>query len=213
MPVRRIPPSYRSITGRLAGLKSVGPAHYESALERDFLITLEADPDVLSYEIQPLRLSYQDAQGRARTYTPDVLVTRRGGLVDLCEVKYVADIRDLRAEHRDRWVAAWRHAQEQGWRFRMITEHHARTPRTRNWLFLSTYRGMTFPPALITELLEVVGSQGPLTLSEWLASCPGDDRLPAMWHLLCTGQVDVDLDQPLSLSSVARLVTHEDTHA
>ena len=51
MPVRRIPPSRRAITGRLAAHKSVGAAHYESSLERDFLITLEVDTDVLSLSL------------------------------------------------------------------------------------------------------------------------------------------------------------------
>ena len=203
MPVRRIPPSRRSITGRLAALKNIGPAHYESALERDFLITLEADPAVVSYEIQSLQLQYRDLTGRARRYTPDVFVVRRGGVRELCEVKYASDIQRLRTEHRERWLAAYRHCQEQGWRFLMITEHHARTARTRNWLFLSGFRVLTFPVGLLNALLAALADGGPMTVAEWVtrADRPQPEVLPALWHLMCSGRVKVNMNEPLSLDS------------
>jgi TnsA endonuclease N terminal len=203
MPVRRIPPSYRSITGRLAAHKNIGPAHYESPLERDYLITLEADPAVVAYETQPIRLQYRDATGRVRPYTPDVLVDRRGGVRELCEVKYVADIRKLRAEHRERWLAAYRHSQEQGWRFLLITEQHARTARTRNWMFLSGFRVMSFPVGVLDNLVAVLADGGPMSVADWIKQSmhPRAEVLPAVWHLLCTGRVAVDMNQLLSLNS------------
>ena len=212
MPVRRIPPSRRSITGRLAGLKNVGPAQYESALERDFLISLEADAAVMSYEIQPLSLQYRDSTGRGRTYTPDVLVVRKGQIWELCEVKYAADIQKLRAEHRERWLAAHRHCQESGWRFLLITEHHARTIRTRNWLFLSGFRVLSFPAGLLNGLVERVVRGGPMSVADWAAQSGVSQAevLPALWHLLCTGRVVVAMDEPLSLRSEVQVEVGHD---
>jgi TnsA endonuclease N terminal len=215
MPVRRIPPSRRAITGRLAALKAIGPAHYESALERDYLITLEADPTVLAYEIQPVRLGYRDITGQARRYTPDVLVFRQGDVVELVEVKYVADIQALRVEHRERWVMAAHYAREQGWHFRLITERHARTPRARNWLFLSAFRVMAPSPDLLTRLQGVLAVSGPVPISVWLSQLeePAAEVLPFVWHLLCLGQVTVNLDQPLSLETTVSLLPAEVTRA
>ncbi|WP_412026642.1 TnsA endonuclease N-terminal domain-containing protein [Deinococcus yunweiensis] len=214
MPVRKIPPSRRAITGRLTALKSSGPADYESALERDFLITLEADPDVVSYEVQPMRLTYWDSGGRERHYTPDVLVSRRNDVTELCEVKYTTDIQELRAQHRERWIAAHQHAQQRGWRFRLITEHHARTDRTRNWLFLSAFRLLNAHPAHLSPLLTSAQAHGPLSIAAWLEHHPEPpgELLPFVWHLVCTGEVTVDLDRPLSLATVVHAPV-EETHA
>jgi len=203
MPVRRIPPSRRAITGRLAAQKSIGHAHYESALERDFLITLEADPNVEAYETQPLTLHYLDSLGHKRKYTPDVLVFRAWGVTELCEVKYLSDIQALRLQHKERWVSAFHHAKVEGWRFRLITEHHARTVRTRNWLFLSTYRVMDFSQLHLEHLQSSLTVSGSVSIADWLEQHPqpNAELLPAVWHLLCLGRVGVDLDQPLSLDS------------
>jgi len=47
---------------------------FESSLERDFLLLLDFDPEVVLYEEQPVTINYHDDQGRRRRYTPDVLV-------------------------------------------------------------------------------------------------------------------------------------------
>lgn len=47
---------------------------FESTLERDFLIRLEVDPNVLAVESQPFTIEYVD-NGKKRVYTPDFLVT------------------------------------------------------------------------------------------------------------------------------------------
>lgn len=203
MPVRTIPPSYRAITGRLAAAKSVGPAHFESALERDYLMTLEADPSVVSYEIQPLRLDYRDALGHKRHYTLDVLV-KRENCTELCEVKYVADIKALRHEHRERWLVAYHYALERGWAFRLITEYHARHPRMHNWLFLSPYRICNLREPVRRELTGVVADHTSLTIREWLSLLPEPltEWLEGIWHLIATGKVIVDMNTPLSLDSL-----------
>lgn len=203
MPVRRIPPSRRAITGRLAAHKSVGAAHYESSLERDFLITLEVDIDVLSYETQPVRLNYLDQKGHKRHYTPDVLVKRRNR-TELCEVKYVRDVQALRHLHKERWLVAHRYAKEKGWVFRLITEHHARHPRSRNWLFLSPFRVQFCPAEDLALLIQAVQGTASLTVREWLSRLPEPQEqwVGYIWHLLATGRAVADLTVPLTLDSL-----------
>lgn len=203
MPVRRIPPSRRAITGRLAASKSVGFAHYESALERDFLITLEVDVTVQSFEVQPLRLDYVDSNGHKRHYTPDVLVKRQH-ITELCEVKYASDIQALRAVHKERWLVAHRYAVERGWAFRLITEYHARHPRSRNWLFLSPFRTLVFPAEKLSMAQGVLGASASITVRDWLARLPepSADWLGVIWHLVATEQVLTDLRLPLTLDAV-----------
>jgi hypothetical protein len=140
MPVRKIPKNYRSLTGLVATMKRAGPgvrggmAGFESSLERDLLILLDFDPAVLSYEEQPVRIDYRDAQGHARHYTPDVLVTWRcdGVPSHLVEVKYRADLKTDRRALKPAFRAAHGHARERGWTFRLLTEVEIRTPYLRN---------------------------------------------------------------------------------
>ncbi len=50
MPVRRIPPNARSVTGHFPNQKRGGMAHFESTLEFGLFVPLEFDPEVRSFE-------------------------------------------------------------------------------------------------------------------------------------------------------------------
>jgi hypothetical protein len=69
---RTIPPSHRSITGSLPTRYPPRQLHYESKLERDFLILLEIDPGIETVVTQPITIDLV-VDGRRRRYTPDVL--------------------------------------------------------------------------------------------------------------------------------------------
>ena len=106
-----------------------------SSLERDFLLLLDFDRDVEFYEEQPVKIVYHDAQGRRRTYTPDVLVRYRTDRLQarhtkplLCEVKYREELRQHWAAYRPKFRAAGRYARQHGWRFRLVTDRDVRTP-------------------------------------------------------------------------------------
>jgi len=49
---------------------------YESTIERDFVFFLKFDPTVVTYQAQPMIISWTDAEGNTHTYTPDFLVVR-----------------------------------------------------------------------------------------------------------------------------------------
>src|SRR5215510_4434772 len=163
MPVRTIPKNYRSLTGLIPNTRTQSMTAFESTLERDFLLLLDFDPDVEFYEEQPLTITYYDETGQRRTYTPDVLVRYRPACVEvgrsklhLCEVKYRDDLRQHWTEYRPKFRAAQRYARQQGWRFRVVTERHVRTPYLDNVKFLGSYRVMHVDNAHQAQLLRLL---------------------------------------------------------
>jgi hypothetical protein len=64
MPVRKIPKNYRGVTGLVASELNAKQTAFESTLERDFMLLVEFDPNVLSYEEQPVRIDYLSADGQ-----------------------------------------------------------------------------------------------------------------------------------------------------
>ena len=63
----------KKIIGKFPSLKLGRLIWWESQIERDYIYLLEFDPAVISYEEQPIRISYH-LNGKERHYTPDFLV-------------------------------------------------------------------------------------------------------------------------------------------
>ena len=217
MPVRIIPKNYRSLTGLIPNTRTQSMTAFESSLERDFLLLLDFDPDVEFYEEQPVKITYHDESGRRRIYTPDVLVRYRIDHLQashtqphLCEVKYRDDLRQYWAEYRPKFRAAHRYARQQGWRFRVVTERHVRTPYLANVKFLRSYQAMPPNELYRTRLLSAVSALGETEPTRLLTTMSQDrwqqaQMLPMLWQLIATRQVDTDLSQPLTMQSRIRL--------
>ncbi len=213
MPVRMVPKNYRSLTGLVPNSRTQSMTAFESSLERDFLLLLDFDPDIEFFEEQPVKIVYYDANGRRRTYTPDVLVRYRNDAPQtrhtkplLCEVKYRDDLHQHWAEYRPKFQAAGRYARQQGWRFRVVTERHVRTPYLENVQFLRPYRTLPINDSYRTQLLSTLATLEAADPASLLAAvCP--DRwqqaqlLPLLWQLVATRQIGTDLDQPLTMQS------------
>ena len=75
----------KKVIGKFASLKMKRVIWWESQLERDYIYLLEFDPDVASYDEQPLRIEYY-LNGKKHRYTPDFLV-RKGNKRIIVEVK------------------------------------------------------------------------------------------------------------------------------
>src|SRR5919109_3163101 len=177
MPVRIIPKNSRSLTGLVLNTRTQSMAVFESSLERDFLLLLDFDLDVECYEEQPVKIVYHDANGRRRTYTPDVLVRYRTDRLQarhtkplLCEVKYRDDLRQHWAEYRPKFRAAARYARQQGWRFRLVTERSIRTPYLDNVKFLRSYQAMAINASSRTWLLNTLVALGETTPARLLTA-------------------------------------------
>jgi hypothetical protein len=217
MPVRKIPTNRRSMTGLVASRKNDRMTGFESSLERDFLLLLDFDPAVARYEEQPVRIEYVDAEGRRRTYTPDVLVYYHddpAASADarplLCEVKYREDLFANWKEYKPKIRAGRAHARGRGWRFEIVTEREVRTPYLQNVKFLRPYRRIETnreDTALLLDTLLKAGDADP----ESLLSAVHHDRtrraelLPTLWRLLADGHITADLGQPLTMRTRIRV--------
>lgn len=206
MPVRKIPKNHISVTGRHATHKSIGQADFESPLERDYLILLDFDPQVKSYEVQPVVVP---VQGVSKGYVPDVLVHFHPDAAgvsresELTEIKTSEDYERHREKYAPKFAAAAKFASERDWIFVQKSDKEIRTPRLANLKFLRAYRRVEPSPSDIEVILGELHKQGGVsTLSRVMAAlCPDDEArahlLPTLWHLVAMGSVHVDLDKPL----------------
>lgn len=214
MSVRAIPKSHVSITGRHASSKSGGRADFESLLEADHLILLDFDSRVRAYDVQPVRIH---VRAKKSFYVPDALVhfhpetanTIRPS--ELIEVKPAELLKKHRADYAPKFEAARAYAEERGWIFVLKTEQDIRTPRLVNLKFLRRYRALEVAPADATLIVDRIGATGG-RCSETQILDPsriGDDErlrlLPVLWHMVVTGQLVADLDQPLTGDSAIAL--------
>jgi hypothetical protein len=209
MPIRNIPKNYRNVTGVMASSKAVGPAQFESTLERDFLSLLEFSLEVERFEVQPLKIEWRNEQGTLRSYTPDVLVEFHPD-VDrtpwLCEIKYRADIKKHWVELHPKLRRGVHHAKQNGWRFRLITEVEVRTPYLANVRFLAPFRFRTIPETSIQRLLDQLRVVQRTTSSALIQSLAHDAQgqaewLPVLWHLMARHRIAADMDLVLTMDS------------
>lgn len=126
MNARRIRPGHRGARGKFPSFKSGGLVPFESSLERDFLLLLEADPRVKTFGTQPIKLT--NVKGH---YTPDIRIEFNDGTFELVEVKCAEEIASYDAKEHARFEArcsaaqAWCAAQAaegQAWRFVVRTD-------------------------------------------------------------------------------------------
>jgi hypothetical protein len=190
---------------------------YESTLERDLFTLIEFDPNVISYEEQPVRIDITLPSGRASRYTPDVRIDFAVNPVDggplsatLVEVKYRGDLAKDVPALRLRMRAGCDYARQQGWKFRVVTERHIRTPLLANARFLLGFRKT--PPADVGffEAIQVAltknARQSVTDLARSLASKEDSgDATRDIWHLVSTFRLDADLNTPLTGQSLVWL--------
>jgi hypothetical protein len=210
MPVRKIPKNFRNVTGIAASSKAVGPAQFESTLERDFLALLDFSPEVVRYEVQPVRIEWSEGTRKgARSYTPDVLVEFVPELQRppwLCEVKYRADLAKNWATLRPKLKQGVRYAKQHGWRFRLITEVEVRTQRLSNIRFLAPFGRRDIPQADIEAVLAAIAMEGRSTPAAVLQAVSSDvwrqaEYIPALWHLVACHRIGIDLETELTMQS------------
>lgn len=213
MPVRKIPKSYRSVTGLVASNKNQRMAGFESSLERDLILLLEFDLNVEYYEEQPLVIDYVDSNGEEHSYTPDIFVRYRKDIApaktmapSLYEVKYRQDLFANWKELKPKFKAARAYTKARGWKFQIITEQEIRTPYLQNVKFLSSYRRLSFnweEQELLLNKLKDMRETNPESL---LLACYKDPinrakLIPVMWYLVSISMIRTDLRLPLTMHS------------
>lgn len=212
-PQRKIKPTRRSVSGvyPFRGEESV---EFESTLERDFLIRTEINKRVIGVVAQPVQLPFTAPSGCSYTYTPDFLVVFRAGpplygpyyAPQLIEVKYRSDLKAQWRKLKPKFRAAMRYAREQGYEFRVMDEFRIRDQVFQNAQHLQRYKKLQFPPEETAWLLETVRNMGVVTFDYLLVRHFRSERdraigISHVWHLIATGQIECELDQPITLQT------------
>lgn len=132
-PVRRFPSrkGQRHLSGRWWSATMNRHVGYESWLERDHLMLLDFDPDVVGIASQPFWLYWTTAEGKARSHAPDYFARRADGSA------VVIDCRpDDRIKPRDEvaFAVTGRLCELLGWEYRRVGAPHAVTTGNVRWL-------------------------------------------------------------------------------
>ncbi|BAN33988.1 endonuclease, TnsA family [Sulfuricella denitrificans skB26] len=210
MPVRKIPKNYLSVTGSFSSAKNGKSLGHEFLLERDLMILLEFDDTVERFEEQPVKIPFKKG---IKPYVPDILIhylpnsfgeTRQPVLG---EVKHTDDLKKHKVKYAPKFEAASRFASERGWEWRIFTEKDIRTPYLDNLKFLREYHSAEPEASLQQEVIVYLQDvRGSVTLESLLQKlCPTEDRVlhmaPAIWHLVATKRITVNLKKPLTMKS------------
>lgn len=213
MAVRKIPRSYRHLTGRIAKAGQDTSAAFEGGLERDFYTLLDFDPNVAKVDHQPVRLAYRRPDGTTGPYTPDTLVEYRPGTglrPKLCEVKMREDLKTNWVEYRPKFKAAVHFAKQHGWLFKIYTDVEIRTPYLENVYLLREHRFQQVDELKRQRLLKPIQGGAEASLQKLIeAVCPVVKErgpwLSLIWHLIAIGELQTDLFSKLSYQSRVRL--------
>lgn len=210
MSIRKIPKNYRNVTGVLTNPRMLTRHSFESTLERDYFSLLNFDTHVVSYEEQPVAIPWQDALGKERNYTPDVLVNYDNTISKLVEIKYRSELREKWLELKPKFKAAIAYCRQQGWRFKIITEVEVRGTELNNIKFLNGYLGLNNNDAFqskCNKLLEIISDLIQTTHEDLLAIISNDkmnqaEWIPVLWFLVATQQINTNLSEPLTMKSI-----------
>lgn len=86
-----------------------GPAKYRSGWEVKYMVWLDENPHVVSYEYEGVRISYVSnyKTGKTRLYSPDFLVTWDDGKKVLVEIKPTKKIDLLTVQKKAEAAKVW----------------------------------------------------------------------------------------------------------
>jgi len=190
----------RSFQGSWWFATTGGHVGFESWVERDAVMLLDFDPDVIAVSSQPFCLTWAN-RPRARRHVPDFFARLADGSA------LVIDVRPdelVGADDAEVFAATQRACAAVGWGYRRVGVVDAVLAANVRWL--SGFRHRRCVNALAgSELVRRVAA-GPVTVTDLVGF--GGDRvavLPALYHLLWRGVLAADLAAaPLSGRTVVR---------
>lgn len=157
---------------------------HESWLERDQLMALDADPDVIGVMSQPFWFRWPDGVGHA----PDCFVRRRDGSA------LVVDVRDdgrIAAADQEKFDRSATECAAVGWDYRRVGVLEPVLRANLRWL--SGYRHpRVFRPSLADDLMLVFDRARPLMAGVLAVGIPLV-VLPVLFHLLWHRKLSADL--------------------
>ena len=163
---------------------------YESWVERDVLMALDADRGVAAVASQPMWLHWVSESGKARRHAPDFFVRRADGTGVLIDVR--PDDR-VSAEDGAVFAATAAMAGQVGWAYDRVGVLPA--VRAANLRWLAGYRHPRYARAPVMAALGEVFAAGPRPLRAAAAEV-GDPVavLPVLFAMLWRGELAAELD-------------------
>jgi hypothetical protein len=161
---------------------------FESWAERDVVMLLDFDPDVVAVSSQPFRLTWAGQPG-ARRHVPDFFARLADGSA------VVIDVRPdelVGADDAEVFAATQRACAAVGWGYRRAGVVDAVLAANVRWL--SGFRHRRCVNAAVGSVLMQRVAAGPVTVTDLVARA--GDRLavlPALYHLLWRGVLAADL--------------------
>jgi hypothetical protein len=203
-PVRRFP-SYkgqRHLCGQWWTATTGSLVGYESWLERDRLVLLDFDPDVVGIASQPFWLFFEGPSGKQRSHVPDYFARLADGSALALDCR-PAD----RIKPKDQLAFdATRHAcAVLGWRYEIVDAPASTMLANVRWL--AGYRHPRHGLAEVSTALRAVFAH-PTRLLDG-AEQVGDPLavLPVLFHLLWHQKLHVELSMPLHTDAIVTAVS------
>lgn len=170
---------------------------FESWLERDHLMLMDFDPDVVAVSSQPFWLRWSDERGRSRRHAPDFFARRSDGTAVVLDVR--PDDR-VPAKDAEVFAVTAQACGAAGWDYQRAGDLDPVLVANVRWL--SRYRHQRcLVPEVAAVLLEAFAGGRGLFEGAGLAG----DRLgvlPVLFHLMWCRQLVADLMVPLGSSTV-----------
>jgi hypothetical protein len=183
----------RNHVGRWWTATTAAHIGYESWLERDWLVALDFDADVIGIAGQPFWLWWTTSQCKARSHAPDYFARCADGGARVLDCRLAERIKPRDAEA----FAATRAACELvGWRYEVVGLPDPILMMNVRWL--SGYRHPRHDVPEIAAALEAVFVAPTMLMAG--AEMVGDPIavLPVLFHLLWRQRLHADLSAPLS---------------
>ena len=153
---------------RFSSLKNGNTQWCESLLERDYLLSLEYDDDVIRYLSQPASIVYEDLNGKPKRYTPDTLLRTKSGdsLSEVKPSKFITLELEDKVRHINRHLC-----QNNSPEINIVTDDNIRIgDRMKNLYFLYNYRQINidqcYNSVLMTQIRDGIKYEDLLKLTD-----------------------------------------------
>ena len=117
--VRRVHSNGKTITGVISNHQNE-LVQFESASEQILPIIFMRDKSIVRLVSQPIEIPFIDATGKTHKYTPDYLVEKENGVIEIHE--FTMSNRRISKQCLDRENAAKQYCKDKGWQYFVHTE-------------------------------------------------------------------------------------------
>ena len=167
--------------------------------ERKLTLGFDREPTVADYQSQPIRIPYDDSEGKKHTYVPDFMVWRVDGSIEIHEV--TRSERRILPNAQRREAGARKHCQREGWSYVVHTEDSLPDDtEIANLLELYMFRPTVYYRSDVTVAVrEKLGDGKRLSLPRLIQEISQELGLPVgvvspgLYHLLWYGKIETDL--------------------